>query len=75
MHARSGCNALRPLNINLAVACVQTSPLPQKKFFFEGGGRLYTGYLAALPPKMCSFQQSGTLRSVDATRAKMSIKK
>ena len=26
------------------VACVQTSPLPQKNFFSEGGVRLYTGY-------------------------------
>ena len=34
------------------LACVQTSPLPQKKSFFLGeGGRLYTGYFCFCPSK------------------------
>ena len=43
------------------VACVQTSPLPQKKSgeeispdFSEGGGRLYTGYEESFGEKCLS---------------------
>ena len=41
---------LKKISKSVGIACVQTSPLPQKKnrekiFFLREGGRLYTGYV------------------------------